>query len=149
MRVLLVGLATLPGQINRVSEQKGPYQWDGGDGNKGRVSEEVREQSSVFVTFVFATCLLHLQALGFRVVFLPRRRRIFFASADSADCTAGPLPHLCVPLKAPWLEVETLHPASAWAGWKRKAAGAGSTMRAWVASTLALGVGRGRSAVPS
>ena len=73
----------------------------------------------------------------------------FFASADSADCTAGPLPHLCVPLKAPWLEVETLHPASAWAGWKRKAAGAGSTMRAWVASTPALSVGRGRSAVPS
>ena len=52
-------------------------------------------------------------------------------------------------LKASWLEVETLHPASARAGWKRKAAGAGSTMRAWVASTPALGVGRGRSAVPS
>ena len=50
-------------------------------------------------------------------------------------------------LNASWLEVETLHPASARAGWKRKAAGAGSTMRAWVASTPALGVGRGRSSV--
>ena len=56
-----------------------------------------------------------------------KTKLFFFASADSADCTARPLPHLCVPLKAPWLEVETLHPASAWAGWKRKAAGAGES----------------------